>query len=164
MKRNQLNETIEMRNYRPHFPYKKKNRMNEVQSMAYNISWSDLPWPQRLMLRSCICLKYDTLEEKIEWSWWANELKKSLMHFYSAFANGVVTIQDWWSIIFSIPFFYAVTLFWCKKMIQRGNSFRAILATRESSFKSVIFYLANTANVFMLLMFYFSVPVCNGIV
>lgn len=38
MKRNQLNETIEMRNYRPHFPYKKKNRMNEVQSMAYNIS------------------------------------------------------------------------------------------------------------------------------
>lgn len=30
---------------------------NQERSMADNISWSNLPWPERLMLRPCICLQ-----------------------------------------------------------------------------------------------------------
>lgn len=103
---------------------------NQERSMGDNISWSNLPWPVRLMRRPCICLQSTGINDTcktIKRFWWtlnnnnhsghswignSKNISKTKtiwpgMRLYSV-QNEIVTIQDWRSIIFH---FYASFFF-----------------------------------------------------
>lgn len=121
---------------------------NQERSMGDNISWSNLPWPVRLMRRPCICLQSTGINDTcktIKRFWWtlnnnnhsshswignSKNISKTKtiwpgMRLYSV-QNEIVTIQDWRSIIFHFyaSFFFspafAFLLHWfCSCFVER---------------------------------------------